>query len=67
MKTGAVDKIQDSIIADFSRLNDGLEKYEYLVNLGRKLPPVNRTDGNLIPGCQYRVWLALPSDERSNR
>ena len=51
---------QDEIIADFGMFGDWMEKYEYIIQLGKELPPIEeqyKTDDNLIKGCQSRVWL----------
>jgi cysteine desulfuration protein SufE len=51
---------QDSIIADFEVFGDWMEKYEYIIQLGKDLPlidPQYKTDDNLIRGCQSKVWL----------
>jgi cysteine desulfuration protein SufE len=51
---------QDEIIADFEMFGDWMEKYEYIIQLGKELPIIDdkyKTDENLIRGCQSRVWL----------
>ena len=51
---------QDEIIDDFALFGDWMEKYEYLIQLGRELPIIEeiyKTEENLIRGCQSRVWL----------
>lgn len=51
---------QDNIIADFEVFGDWMEKYEYIIQLGKDLPlidPKYKTDENLIRGCQSKVWL----------
>ena len=51
---------QDEIIADFELFGDWMDKYEYIIQLGKDLPPIAeqyKTDDNLIKGCQSRVWL----------
>lgn len=53
-------EIQNEIIEEFSVFDDWLDKYEYLIDLGKSLPLIdeqNKTEGNLISGCQSRVWL----------
>lgn len=58
---------QDSIVADFKLFPDWLERYQYLIDLGRKLPPLNpeeMVDDKLLPGCQSRVWLLLSGDAK---
>ena len=49
-----------SIIDDFSMFDEWLDKYEYIIELGKKLdsfPENKKTDDRLIKGCQSRVWL----------
>lgn len=51
---------QDEIIADFELFGDWMEKYEYIIQLGKDLPLIEeqyKTDDNLIRGCQSRVWM----------
>ena len=55
-----INDIQDQIIDDFSFFDDWMEKYEYIIDLGKKLPIIDekyKVDENLIKGCQSRVWL----------
>lgn len=56
----SIKKIQDEIIEEFSMFEDWLDKYDYLIELGNELPeidPDQKTDENLISGCQSKVWL----------
>ncbi len=51
---------QQDIIDEFSLFDDWMEKYEYIIDLGKDLPaidPSKKTDDRLIEGCQSRVWL----------
>jgi len=51
---------QDEIIADFELFGDWMDKYEYIIQLGKELPMIEdryKTEENLIRGCQSRVWL----------
>lgn len=51
---------QDQIIDDFSMYEEWLDKYEYLIELGKALegfPEEKKTGDRLIKGCQSRVWL----------
>ncbi|MFY9116981.1 MAG: SufE family protein [Bacteroidales bacterium] len=51
---------QRKIVEEFSYLDEWMDKYEYLIELGRQLetlPEEAKTEKNLIPGCQSRVWL----------
>ena len=54
--------IQDEIIDDFSLFPEWLDRYQYLIDLGRKLEPLaegEKTDDKLLAGCQSQVWLYL--------
>ena len=51
---------QADVIDDFSMYDEWLDKYEYLIDLGRRLeafPEELKTEDRLIKGCQSRVWL----------
>lgn len=51
----------DTIIADFAFLDDWEDRYRYVIELGRKLPPLpddERTSANKVRGCASQVWLA---------
>lgn len=51
---------QEEIIADFELFGDWMDKYEYIIQLGKDLPLIDdryKIDENLIRGCQSRVWL----------
>lgn len=55
-----IEEKQQEIIDEFSVYDDWMEKYEYLIELGKELPlidPAKKTDDRLIEGCQSRVWL----------
>ncbi len=55
-----INEIQDELIEDFSLFTDWMEKYEYIIQMGKDLPLIDeqyKTDDNLIRGCQSRVWL----------
>jgi len=56
----AIQEIQAEIIEDFAMFDDWMQKYEYLIDLGKELSPIEeqyKTEDNLIKGCQSRVWL----------
>jgi cysteine desulfuration protein SufE len=62
-----MDPIQEQIIEDFALFDDWMDKYNYLIELGNALPPIDlahRTDRYAISGCQSRVWLAASLDEK---
>ena len=51
---------KQQVIEDFSTYDEWLDKYEYLIELGKgleALPEDKKTENNLIKGCQSRVWL----------
>jgi cysteine desulfuration protein SufE len=57
--------IQDEIISSFGLFSEWLDRYQYLIDLGRKLPALaeeEKTDDKLLAGCQSRVWLHLEGD-----
>jgi cysteine desulfuration protein SufE len=52
----------DDIVSNFQLLEDPNDQFEYLIELGRMLPPFPeeaRTDEKLVPGCQSKVWLDM--------
>ena len=56
----SIEQIQDEIIESFNVFDNWVEKYEYLIDLGKELPKIDdeqMVDSNLIKGCQSRVWL----------
>ena len=55
-----INELQDEVIAEFSDLDDWMDRYQLLIDLGNEQPPLDekyKTDQNLIEGCQSRVWL----------
>ena len=55
-----INEIQEEIIEEFELFDDWADKYEYIIDLGKKLKPFPeeaKTDENIIKGCQSRVWL----------
>lgn len=56
----SINEIQDELIEEFSLFTDWMEKYEYIIQLGKELPLIDeqyKIEENLIKGCQSRVWL----------
>jgi cysteine desulfuration protein SufE len=56
----SINELQDDIIEEFSDLEDWMDKYALLIDLGNALSPLDdayKTESNLIEGCQSRVWL----------
>jgi len=61
-----INEVQNEIIDEFSVYEDWLDKYSYLIELGNglgNLNPSEKTEQNLIKGCQSRVWLAADFKE----
>ncbi len=55
-----INERQDEIIAEFADIDDWMDRYGYIIDLGNALPPIEekyRTPEHLIEGCQSRVWL----------
>jgi cysteine desulfuration protein SufE len=51
---------QSAIVEDFSLFDDWMEKYEYIIELGKDLPKIaenKKTEDRIIEGCQSKVWL----------
>ena len=60
-----INEIQDEIIEEFSGLDDWMDKYQLLIDLGNEQAPLDekyKTEQNLIDGCQSRVWLQADYD-----
>ena len=56
---------QEEIIDDFSLFDNWLDRYQYLIDLGKALAPLaeqEKTDDILLHGCQSRVWLIIEGD-----
>jgi cysteine desulfuration protein SufE len=55
-----INQIQDEIIEEFALFEDWTDKYEYIIDIGKKLSPLSpeyKTEENKIKGCQSQVWL----------
>ena len=55
-----INEIQDEIIQEFADVDDWMDRYQLLIDLGRSQPKLDdkyKTEQNLIDGCQSRVWL----------
>lgn len=55
-----IKEIQEEIIDEFSMFDDWMQRYEYIIELGKSLPiieDVYKTEENTIKGCQSKVWL----------
>ncbi len=61
-----IKEIQEEIIDEFAMFDDWMQRYEYLIDLGKSLPIIdeeNKLDENLIKGCQSKVWLYANFEE----
>jgi len=55
-----INERQDEIIAEMADIDDWMDRYSYIIDLGNSLPPIAeelKTPQHLIEGCQSRVWL----------
>lgn len=65
MNASAIQHAQQEIIDEFGFFDDWTGRYQYLIDLGRKLPPLadeDRTDVNKVDGCQSQVWIVVSGD-----
>jgi len=55
-----IQEIQNEIIDEFSMFDDWMQRYEFMIDLGKSLPIINdqhKTEDNIIKGCQSKVWV----------
>lgn len=55
-----IKKIQEEIVDEFAMFEDWMQRYEYMIDLGKSLPMIQeeyKTDDNIIKGCQSKVWV----------
>ncbi len=61
-----IEETQEEIIDDFSAIDDWMDRYAMIIDMGNQLPPIDdslKTPDRLIEGCQSRVWLDAAEDE----
>lgn len=61
-----INEIQNNIIEDFDIFDEWLDRYEYIIEIGKNLPeisPEKKIKQNLIDGCQSKVWLDAQLDK----
>ena len=61
-----IETIQEDIIDEFSMFDDWMQRYEYMIDLGKALPLIEdqyKTDDNIIKGCQSKVWVHAELDD----
>ena len=55
-----IKEIQEEIVEEFAMFDDWMQRYEYMIELGKSLPIIEeqyKTDENIIKGCQSKVWV----------
>jgi cysteine desulfuration protein SufE len=61
-----IKEIQEQIVSEFSMFEDWMDKYNYLIEMGKEVPRIDerfKTNNHLISGCQSRVWLHAENRE----
>ncbi len=56
----SIQEIQNEIVDEFSMFDDWMQRYEYIIDLGKSLPLIQeqyKTEDNIIKGCQSKVWV----------
>ena len=59
-KTMTISEVQEQVVSEFSLFDDWMDKYNYLIEMGRSIPIIDenyKTDQYVITGCQSKVWL----------
>ncbi|WP_396194581.1 SufE family protein [Flavobacterium sp.] len=62
----SIKEIQDEIVDEFSMFDDWMQRYEYIIDLGKGLPLIEeqyKTEENIITGCQSKVWVHAEQKE----
>ncbi len=61
-----IKEIENQIIEEFAIFDDWMDKYEYIIELGKSVPTIQeseKVEANLIKGCQSRVWLSCKIED----
>lgn len=61
----SIKEIQNEIVDEFSMFDDWMQRYEYIIELGKSLPLIEeqyKTEDNIIQGCQSKVWVHAELD-----
>lgn len=61
-----INEVQEEIVEEFSLFDDWMQRYEYMIELGKSLPLIDKqfkTDDNIIKGCQSKVWVHADLEE----
>ena len=62
-----INAAQEEIVEEFSLFDDWMQRYEYMIELGKSLPlidPQYKTDDNIIKGCQSKVWVHADLEDK---
>ena len=62
----SIKEIENQIVEEFSVFTDWMDKYEYIIELGKSVPVLDeklKTEENLIKGCQSRVWVGCTHED----
>jgi cysteine desulfuration protein SufE len=68
MKTKPIQEIEEDIVDEFSVFDDWMDKYEYIIDLGKRVPLIDeqyKIDEYKVKGCQSQVWLHADYDNNS--
>ena len=66
LKIMTIKEIENEIVEEFAIFTDWMDKYEYIIELGKNVPVIEekeKTEENLIKGCQSRVWLSCKVED----
>ncbi|GER58839.1 SufE family protein [Patiriisocius marinus] len=61
----SIESIQQDLVEEFEMFDDWMQRYEYMIDLGKSLPLIDdtqKTDDKIIKGCQSKVWLDASLD-----
>ena len=61
----SIEELQNEIVAEFEMFEDWMQRYEYMIDLGKDLPLIDskyKTEENIIKGCQSKVWVHAQLD-----
>lgn len=66
MKMSSIQQIQEEIVEEFEMFDDWMQRYEYMIELGKTLPLIDekyKTEEYIIKGCQSKVWVHADMEE----
>ncbi|GAK98767.1 MULTISPECIES: SufE family protein [Nonlabens] len=62
----SIQDIQNEIVEEFAMFDDWMDRYEYMIDLGKSVPVIDeqyKTEDNIIKGCQSKVWVHADLEE----